>query len=235
MFSIKGAMALGCAALLASGAVQAQVKAPAGKGHVASARLPAADIGLIASAPAASNAITPASQPSASPTNSSPAQQRLSIDDIDEIARKKIARQLAGDGGFPTGAGTMNSPAPASAPYQAPAIKVATPRQRAESVQFVGAFSDVTGPSVLYEFRGASYPAHVGARLLNGWMVKRVDGFVVTVSDGAGKKARTWTETISAGTHPVSEGSQPGMPMVRVLNDLSGPLPPSIPLSAIGQ
>jgi hypothetical protein len=109
-------------------------------------------------------------------------------------------------------------------------VKVVAPRQRAEAVRFVGAFSDMSGPSVLYEFRGASYPAHVGTKLLNGWIVKRVEGFVVTVAEGR----QTWTETISGGTSSGSDNQQPATPIARALNALGGPLPPSIPLSAIG-
>jgi hypothetical protein len=102
-------------------------------------------------------------------------------------------------------------------------------------VRFVGAFSDMSGPSVLYEYRNASYPAHVGAKLLNGWTVTRVDGFVVTVAEGTGKGTRTWTETISGGT-PAQDTQQPAVIGMagRGLPDLSGPLPPSMPLSAVG-
>ncbi|MEX3935767.1 hypothetical protein AB4Y32_28865 [Paraburkholderia phymatum] len=180
---------------------------------------------------ATTQAPTAVSQPVAQQTSSTPARPRLSIDDIDQITRSKIARDLGGDGGQQGGAVALNAPAPASAPATVPVIKATPPSPRAEPVRFVGAFSDMSGTSVLYEFRNASYPAHVGAKLLNGWTVKRVDGFVVTVGDGK----RTWTETISGGTATTSDNPRPfGIP-TRPLTDLGGPLPPAIPLSAMGQ
>jgi hypothetical protein len=164
---------------------------------------------------------------------STPGTPHLSIDDIDQITRSKIARQLAGEGAQQGSAVALNpaAPVPASARASAPVVKVVPPSPRAEPVRFVGAFSDMSGTSVLYEYRDASYPARVGARLLNGWTVKRVDGFVVTVAEGK----RTWTESISGGTPATADSSRPsGLPL-RPLNDLGGPLPPGIPLSAMGQ
>ena len=225
MFSTKRLTALGCAAVLASGAVHAQARTPAAHTPPANVHVIAADIDRGVPATAAPAPVVAASQLPANPATAAPA--RLSIEDIDQITRSKIARQLTGDGGSQSGAIALNAPAPAIAPNPVPVVKVVAPRQRAEAVRFVGAFSDMSGPSVLYEFRGASYPAHVGTRLLNGWIVKRVDGFVVTVAEGR----QTWTETISGGK---SDNQQPVVPMARALNDLGGPLPPSIPLSAIG-
>ncbi len=60
----------------------------------------------------------------------------------------------------------------------------------------------MTGSNVLYEFRGAVYPAHVGVKLLNGWTVSKVDGYLVSVSSGK----RTWTEPISGGFVPAGDG-----------------------------
>jgi hypothetical protein len=230
MFSTKRLAALGCAALLASGAVHAQTRAPAAHAQPASVQVPAADINRGVPATAAPAPVVAASQPPANPATAAPAQPRLSIEDIDQITRSKIARQLTGDGGSQSGAIALNAPAPAIAPNPVPVVKVVAPRQRAEAVRFVGAFSDMSGPSVLYEFRGAFYPAHVGTKLLNGWIVKRVEGFVVTVAEGR----QTWTETISGGTSSASDNQQSATPIARALNDLGGPLPPSIPLSAIG-
>jgi hypothetical protein len=216
--------------VLASGAVHAQTRTPAERTQPASVHVITVDIDRGVPATAASAPVIAASQPSANPVTSGPAQPRLSIEDIDQITRSKIARQLTGDGGSQSGAIALNTPAPSSAPNPAPVVKVVAPRQRAEAVRFVGAFSDMSGPSVLYEFRGASYPAHVGTKLLNGWIVKRVEGFVVTVAEGR----QTWTETISGGTSSGSDNQQPATPIARALNALGGPLPPSIPLSAIG-
>jgi hypothetical protein len=235
MFSTKRLTAIVSALMLVTGAAQAQQTKPAAP-HIqtVSVRVPSANLDMgspgspgAASPSAASQPVSqPVSQPAAQ-TLPAPASPHLSIDEIDQITRSKIARQLAGDGGPQGTAVTLNTPAPSTAPA-AQAIKTAPPTPRAEPVRFVGAFSDLSGQSVLYEYRSASYPAHVGAKLLNGWTVKRVDGFVVTVADGR----RTWTETISGGTANTSDNAQqPGSP-TRTLSDLGGPLPSSFPLSA---
>jgi hypothetical protein len=259
MFSTKVLPALVCALMVASGAVHAQPKTKAMHPQAVGSHVPSADLDLSAESPAAdaaahtsatSQAAVPASAASKSTTSTSvsaapasatvPAESRLSIEDVDRIARSSIARQLAGNGSALPGGVALNGAAPAAAPANAPATAVnskpAPVRSRAEPVRFVGAFSDVSGQSVLYEYRNASYPAHIGARLLNGWTVKRVDGFVVTVAEGTGKGARTWTETISGGT-PAQDVQQSGASglAVRGLPDLSGPLPPNIPLSAIAR
>ncbi|CAD6556395.1 hypothetical protein LMG28727_06088 [Paraburkholderia kirstenboschensis] len=259
MFSTKVLPALACALMVASVAVNAQPKMKATHPQAVSSNMPSADLDLSAESPGADAAahtrvasqaavsqstasqtatVTPVTAAPASATV--PSESRLSIEDVDRIARSSIARQLAGNGNALPGGVALNGAAPAAAPATAPAppanSKPAPVRSRAEPVRFVGAFSDVSGQSVLYEYRNASYPAHVGARLLNGWTVKRVDGFVVTVADGTGKGARTWTETISGGT-PAQDVQQSGAGglAVRGLPDLSGPLPPNIPLSAIAR
>lgn len=240
MFSTKRLIAIACALTLVTGAAQAQHTKPAAQ-HTqpVSVRVPAADIDMGSSATAGVAGVggaiarspSAASQPVAQQPVSAPATPHLSIDDIDQITRSKIARQLAGEGGSQPGAVALNAPAPASAANPVPAVKVVAPRQLAEAVRFVSAFSDMSGPSVLYEFRSATYPAHVGTKLLNGWAVKRVEDFVVTVSDGK----RTWTETISGGAANTADNARPfGVP-TRTLNDLGGPLPSSIPLSSMGQ
>ncbi len=248
MFSTKRLTAIACAWALA-GAAQAQQNRPAAPGtQPVSARVPAVDIDMgspskagsavvkappavsqpVASRPDASHPVAP--QPVSASTTGAP---HLSIDDIDQITRSKIARQLAGEGGQQGGVAALNAPAPvpASAPASAPVVKVVAPSPHGEPVRFVGAFSDTSGTSVLYEYRDASYPARVGAKLLNGWTVKRVDGFVVTVAEGK----RTWTETISGGTPATVDSPRTSSLPVRSLNDLGGPLPPAIPLSAMGQ
>ena len=253
MCSTKVLPALACALMIASVAVQAQPKPRASHPQAAGSQVPSADLDLTTESTAASAVAhtSAASQPavarSAAATTVSiapasapvPSESRLSIEDVDRIARSSIARQLAGNGsGLPNGV-ALNGLAPAApinAPAPPPSIKPAPVRYRAEPVRFVGAFSDVSGQSVLYEYRNASYPAHVGAKLLNGWTVKRVDGFVVTVEEGTGKGARTWTETISGGT-PAQDNQQTAATSLaaRGVPDLSGPLPPNLPLSAVGR
>ncbi|REG45405.1 hypothetical protein B0G80_9000 [Paraburkholderia sp. BL6669N2] len=259
MFSTKVPSALACALMIGSVAVHAQPKPKAMHPQAVGSHVPSADLDLSTESPVADAAAhtSVASQPAVSQSAASqsatatpvsagpasatvPAESRLSIEDVDRIARSSIARQLAGNGSALPGGVALNGAAPAAAPANAPAppvnSKPAPVRSRAEPVRFVGAFSDVSGQSVLYEYRNASYPAHVGARLLNGWTVKRVDGFVVTVADGAGKGARTWTETISGGT-PAQDAQQSGASGLAVggLPDLSGPLPPSLPISAVAR
>ncbi|ADG20620.1 hypothetical protein [Paraburkholderia atlantica] len=232
MFSTKRLTALASALMLVTGAAQAQQMKPAApKLQTVSVRVPSANIdtgtAVSAGAAPASAASQPVSQPPAQ-TVPAAATPHLSIDEIDQITRSKIARQLAGDSGPQGSAVTLNTPAPATAPVSAPVTRPITASARVEPVRFVGAFSDVSGQSVLYEYRSASYPAHVGAKLLNGWTVKRVDGFVVTVGDGK----RTWTETISGGTTSTSDNPQQSGGPTRTLSDLGGPLPSSFPLSA---
>ncbi|WP_231337737.1 hypothetical protein [Paraburkholderia sprentiae] len=231
-----------------TGAAQAQQTKPAAPHmETASVRRPSAslDMGTPVSAGAApaSGAATGGSLARSTPVDSQAAASQqvsqpvaqtlpagttphLSIDEIDQITRSKIARQLAGDGGPQGPAVSLTAPAPATVPAPAPVIRAIPPAPRKEPVRFVGAFSDMSGQSVLYEYRSASYPAHVGAKLLNGWTVKRVDGFVVTVADGR----RTWTETISGGTANTSDSTQQTGSPTRTLGDLGGPLPSSFPL-----
>jgi hypothetical protein len=158
----------------------------------------------------------------------------LSIDDADKATRSQLLRQLVGAGSPAAPA----NPVPVTAPVPAAPVtihKAVAKRARAEPVRFVGAFSDMSGASVLYEYRGASYPAHVGTKLLNGWTAIRVDGFVVTVTEGSGKGARTWTETIVGGTPPEAQPQSGSTTGLRRLTDLGAPLPPGTPISAIAQ
>ncbi|MGF6652789.1 hypothetical protein OKW34_003378 [Paraburkholderia youngii] len=232
MFSTKRLTAIASALTLVTGAAQAQQTKPVAPTlQTVSARVPSAslDMGSLGSpaTASASAASQPVSQPATQPLPGSAA-PHLSIDEIDQITRSKIARQLAGDGGPQGTAVTLNAPAPSTVPVTPQVIRATPPASHTEPVRFVGAFSDTSGTSVLYDYRNASYPAHVGVKLLNGWTVKRVDGFVVTVTDGK----RTWTEPISGGTANTSDNAQqPGSP-ARTLSDLGGPLPSSFPLSA---
>lgn len=160
-----------------------------------------------------------------------PTTPHLSIDDIDQITRSNIAKQLTGNGGGsglqgPSSAG-MNAPQPSIAATAPAAVKVvAAPAAKAsEPASFVGAYSDRSGSYVLYNFRGAIYPARIGTKLLNGWDVRKVDGYLVTVAEGK----RTWTEPISGGTAQTASVNSP----VRSLLDLGGPLPPAGAMPAI--
>jgi hypothetical protein len=147
---------------------------------------------------------------------------RLSIDDIDQLARDKVVRQLKGGDQSASQTPAMTAPPPAPAKVEpAPVIKPA--EERAEPVHFVGAFGDGAGSSVLYEYRGAVYPARVGAKLLNGWSVKKVDGYLVSVSSGK----RTWSEPITGGSPQRDPGPVASGPL-RAIADLGAPLPPAM-------
>ncbi|MEX3969885.1 hypothetical protein [Paraburkholderia caribensis] len=191
------------------------------------------DVGNSAGSSVAASPVVFAS--AATQTASAPAPvtppSKLSIDDIDQKIRAQVARQLSGDGDGPRSVG-LNSPAPTAPATPTPPVVVfkSQPqpvRARSESVKFVGAFNDATGSSVLYEFRGAYYPAHIGEKLLNGWRVSKISGFLVTVTEGDGKKPRTWIEPISGGV--ASADPQDSNAPARTLNDLSGGLPPPLP------
>ncbi|TDN59094.1 hypothetical protein [Paraburkholderia sp. BL10I2N1] len=150
-----------------------------------------------------------------------PTTPHLSLDDIDQMSRARIARQMSGESAGVQGpsASTMSAPQPAiaaSAPM--PTKVVAAPVVKAaEPVNFVGAYADASGSYVLYSYRNAVYPARIGTKLLNGWSTKKVDGYLVTVSDGK----RSWTEPITSASATVSSNSP-----LRSLVDLGGPLPP---------
>jgi hypothetical protein len=78
----------------------------------------------------------------------------------------------------------------------------------------------MSGAYVLYDYQGTTYTARQGTRLLNGWTVASVDGFVVNVVDGK----RKWTETIATPSDvPLALPDSPG---VRAITDLGSPLPP---------
>lgn len=244
MFSTKRLTALAYATFLACSFAHAQSRPATPRAQATSARVPAANLDMgdedganPASAPAAASSQPTAVAPAAAA--SAPAESHLSIDDADRITRSQLLRQLVGGPGLPTPTVGVNPSAQiVAAPTPAVPVaihKIVPERTRAEPVRFLGAFSDMTGQSVLYEYRNASYPAHAGTKLLNGWTVKRVDGFVVTVTDGAGKGARTWTETIVGGT-PADDQQQPLVNSgIRRLMDLGAPLPPGTPISAIAQ
>ncbi|MBN3776560.1 hypothetical protein G3O06_03140 [Burkholderia sp. Ac-20345] len=165
-----------------------------------------------------------------------PVGARLSIDDIDQLARASVVRSLGGNapgaGLLPPGAMTQPQPGiaasaiaanVASKPIEKP---LRSARAQAEPVSFLGAFNDEAGAHVLYSYRDAIYPARVGAKLLNGWSVKGVDGYAVTVAEGK----RTWKEPIR-GVAPIQ--MSPATAAIRSLVDLSSPLPAGAPLPGV--
>ncbi|MCA7889407.1 hypothetical protein LGM58_40190 [Burkholderia contaminans] len=171
----------------------------------------------------------------AASAHAGPVAGTLSIDDIDQLARANIARQLGGGasgvGMLPPGAMSQPQPGIVASGVTADALPKPVekpprqPRAHAEPISFLGAFNDETGAHVLYSFRDAIYPARVGATLLNGWSVKGVDGYAVTVAEGK----RTWKEPIR-GVTPIQS---PAMNAVRSLVDLGSPLPAGAPLPGI--
>ncbi|AOJ73337.1 MULTISPECIES: hypothetical protein [Burkholderia] len=171
----------------------------------------------------------------AASAHAGPVGASLSIDDIDQLARANIARQLSGgavgNGMLPPGAMTQLQPGIAASSVTAdvapqPLEKpVRQPRAHGDPVTFLGAFNDETGAHVLYSYRDAIYPARVGATLLNGWSVKGVDGYAVTVVEGK----RVWKEPIR-GSAPIQS---PATNAIRSLVDLASPLPAGAPLRGV--
>lgn len=161
-------------------------------------------------------------------------EKHLTLDDIDGLARQKLVDSMRKTDGGQTPAQGVGLNAPLSAPP--PAVPVGTPTAATTvlkhasvpvtatiRVKFVGAYSDMSGSHVLYDYQGGIYPAQRGAKLLNGWTVTRVDGYQVTVSEGK----RTWTEVISA---PSTSPQGVDGPTVQAITDLGGPLPLSGPV-----
>jgi hypothetical protein len=165
-------------------------------------------------------------------------ESHLSLDDIDKLAREKLVDSMrkgqGGEGnaanGPPASGGVgLSSPLGAAAPAPVPAAPVAPPKidrivrppvRRVFSATFVGAYSDMSGSYVLYDYQGTTYTARSGSRLLNGWTVASIDGFTVNLVDGK----RHWTETIAAPADVPA--AMPDGPAVRAITDLSSPLPP---------
>ena len=151
----------------------------------------------------------------------------LTLDDIDQLSRDKVVRQLKGTPeGAPMASGTATplSASMPSAPDASQAPKVAPKpaviaRSHAEPATFVGAYSDASGGYVLYEMSGGIYTAHLGKKLMNGWIAQKVDGYLVTVAEGK----RVWTETIRSEAAEASTSN----PALQALNDLSSPLLPA--------
>ncbi|GAB6852601.1 hypothetical protein PXJ20_26965 [Paraburkholderia sp. A1RI_3L] len=201
---------------------------------VSAAHTAASSISATQTAVARVASAVPASQP-ASPVVAPASDTHLTLRDIDQLARNKVARALR-DGDEPgAGAAAAAKAAPAARAetpppvptFVAPAV-VRTPR--VDPVNFVGSFFDGAGAHVLYEYDGAVYPARLGEKLLNGWIVRKVDGLFVTVAQG--KAIRT---VAMRGSAPDSAAPAAGAGPVAVsgpLRDLGAPLPTWIAPSA---
>lgn len=156
-------------------------------------------------------------------------EKHLTLDDIDSLARQKLVdsmRKTDGVQAAAQGVG-LNTPLSAQPPAPSEGTPSAAPKvvKRASAavkttapVKFVGAYSDMSGSHVLYDYQGGIYPAQRGEKLLNGWTVTRVDGYQVTVSEGK----RTWTEVISA---PSAAPQVVDGPAVQAITDLGAPFP----------
>jgi hypothetical protein len=159
-------------------------------------------------------------------------EKHLTLDDIDGLARQNIvdsmrkapdaAKQQPNEG-LNTSLNANPTPAPDTAAPKAPVRKPSPPVKRSIPVSFVGAYSDASGSYALYDYQGAIYPAKQGTTLLNGWVLGRVDGFVVNVSEGKHK----WTEVIAAQA-PAPTLDSPGL---QAISDLGGPLPATFPIA----
>jgi len=166
-------------------------------------------------------------------------ESHLTLDDIDKLARAKLVDSMRGPQGGQGGQGgsaapgngvglasALGAPTPApvtAAPPAAPKAerRPSAPPRRVIPATFVGAYSDMSGSYVLYDYQGTTYTARQGSRLLNGWTVASIDGFTVNLVDGKHK----WTETIVAPADAPAV-ALPDSPAVRAITDLSSPLPP---------
>lgn len=161
-------------------------------------------------------------------------ESHLTLDDIDKLARAKLVDSMRGPQGGQGGSaapgsgvglssplGATGAPVTAAAPA-APKVehRPSAPPKRVIPATFVGAYSDMSGSYVLYDYQGTTYTARRGSRLLNGWTVSSIDGFTVNLVDGK----RHWTETIAAPSD--APAAIPDSPAVRAITDLSSPLPP---------
>jgi hypothetical protein len=166
-------------------------------------------------------------------------EKHLTLDDIDGLARQNLVNSMRASDKGQTPAQGVSLNAPLSTPASPPPPVVATvviptaPKastasaQRATPVTFVGAYSDMSGAHVMYDYKGGVYSAARGERLINGWVVTRVDGYHVSVSEGKS----TWTDVISAPptSLPTGDGAA-----VKAITDLSGPLPMATAIGTFG-
>lgn len=162
-------------------------------------------------------------------------EKHLTLDDIDGLARQNLVNSMRKADGAQASASGVALNAPLSTPAAPPPVvavvkapKAVSPSApRAVPVTFVGAYSDMSGQHVLYDYQGGVYFAARGEKLINGWIVTRVDGYHVSVSEGK----RTWTEVISAPPPSQPTGNTPA---VRAITDLGGPLPMATNIGSFG-
>jgi hypothetical protein len=152
-------------------------------------------------------------------------ESHLSLDDIDKLARQKLVDSMRKSDGAvaPSGAPQPSAFGVVPTPMSPPVVVKSERKPASKRVipaTFVGAYTDMSGTYVLYDYQGTTYTARQGSRLINGWTVASVDGFVVNLVDGP----RKWTETIAA---PIdAPAAVADSPSVKAITDLSSPLPP---------
>jgi hypothetical protein len=158
---------------------------------------------------------------------------RLTVEDVDQLSQAKIIQDLSG--GDPKPVAVPHTPAaPASTPAAAAAPVVVQKPVRyvapVTPVTFVGAYRDDHGGSfVLYQYNDAVFTARTGEKLINGWTARKVNGFLVTVEEGAGKHPRTWTESMRSMTQAVASTPMSGASnSLQAIQDLGRPLPPGM-------
>ncbi|MFL9963845.1 hypothetical protein PQR02_22815 [Paraburkholderia sediminicola] len=164
-------------------------------------------------------------------------EKHLTLDDIDGLARQNLVNSMRkADGSQPPAGGValsapiLAAPAPPAATVNIvakPPKRLETPVRKSSPVSFVGAYSDSSGAHVLYDYQGGVYSASRGEKLLNGWVVTRVDGYRVTVAEGR----RTWSEVISQAAGVGSTGDGPA---IQAITDLGAPLPMATNVGAFG-
>lgn len=187
-------------------------------------------VGAQADQPQSSSPSQPANQQSAQPQSVQPQPDaitgHLSLGEIDNRARNKLVSTLRGNPeSSPASSTATTKPVVADAAPRvpAPSAPVYAPRPRVDPVAFLGAYSDGLGQHVLYQYNGSVYPALIGEKLLNGWIARRVDGQMVTVSEG-----RATRHVAMSGDAPVSSVIAQPSPFAggpSLLGDLSQPLP----------
>lgn len=217
------------------GAIAPDAPAPSARAASAPARAPGV-------ASATHTAATPAVSTVAAPQPASPvvapvpaSDGRLTLRDIDQLARNKVARALRdGDEAGATATGNAKPAAATHAEVPPPVPAVIAPAvvraPRVDPVNFVGSFTDGNSVHILYEYDGAVYPARLGEKLLNGWIVRKVDGLFVTVAQG--KTTRTVAMRGGAAETATPAGNGAPVAVSGPLRDLGAPLPTWIAPSA---
>lgn len=181
----------------------------------------------VAAAPQGAAAQAPLQPPSQASQPSEAVASHLTLGEIDKRARDKLVSALGGtpDTAAASAPVVTTKPVASDAPPrgQTPNAPVYAPRAHVDPVAFLGAYSDGLGQHVLYQYNGSVYPALIGEKLLNGWIARRVDGQMVTVSEGRATRhvamsGDAQANTVIAQPSPFGGGAS-------LLGDLSQPLP----------